>query len=104
MSFLPAARLEEGLVSGLNLTEHVILAEEAKGFFINWEKGRALAQQRIIEFNIRGTPANTVEVTVGRQPTAGFVGADEGASQFAAVGAPNPWVWISNPQFTFGAS
>jgi general nucleoside transport system ATP-binding protein len=65
VSFLPAARLEEGLVSGLTLTEHVILAEEAKGFFINWDKGRELAQQRITEFNIRGTPTNTVESLSG---------------------------------------
>lgn len=65
VSFLPAARLEEGLVPGLNLTEHFILAEEAKGFFINWDKGRLLAQKRIEEFDVRGTPANTVESLSG---------------------------------------
>ena len=65
VAFLPAARLEEGLVPGLNLTEHFILAEEPKGFFINWDKGRLLAQERIIDFNVRGTPANTVESLSG---------------------------------------
>jgi general nucleoside transport system ATP-binding protein len=65
VAFLPAARLEEGLVPGLNLTEHFILAEKAKGFFINWEKGRLLAQKRIKEFDVRGTPANTVESLSG---------------------------------------
>jgi len=65
VAFLPAARLEEGLVSGLNLTEHFILAEEAKGFFINWDKGRLLAQERIKAFDVRGTPANTVESLSG---------------------------------------
>jgi simple sugar transport system ATP-binding protein len=65
VAFLPASRLEEGLVSGLNLTEHVILAEEASSFFINWEKGRQLTQERITEFNIKGTPANTVESLSG---------------------------------------
>ena len=65
VAFLPAARLEEGLVPGLNLTEHFILAEEAKGFFINWDKGRLLAQERIKEFNVRGTPANMVESLSG---------------------------------------
>lgn len=73
VAYLPASRLEEGLVSGMNLTEHFILAEEAEGFFINWEKGRMLAQERITEFNVRGTPANTVE-SLGRQPAAGAVG------------------------------
>jgi simple sugar transport system ATP-binding protein len=65
VAFLPAARLEEGLVPGLNLTEHFILAEEAKGLFINWDKGRLLAQKRIKEFDVRGTPANTVESLSG---------------------------------------
>jgi simple sugar transport system ATP-binding protein len=65
VAFLPASRLEEGLISGLNLTEHFILAEEAKGFFINWEKGNQLAQERIDEFNIHGTPANTIESLSG---------------------------------------
>jgi simple sugar transport system ATP-binding protein len=65
VAFLPASRLEEGLVSGLNLTEHVILAEEASGFFIDWEKGRLLTQARINEFNVKGTPANTVESLSG---------------------------------------
>ena len=65
VAFLPASRLEEGLVPGLDLTEHFILAEEAKGFFINWDKGRLLAQRRITEFNVRGTPANKVESLSG---------------------------------------
>ena len=65
VAFLPAARLEEGMVPGLTLTEHFILAEESKGFFINWEKGRLLAERRIAEFNVKGTPANTVESLSG---------------------------------------
>jgi len=65
VAFLPASRLEDGLISGLNLTEHFILAEEPKGFFINWDKGTKLAQDRIKEFNIRGTPANSIESLSG---------------------------------------
>ncbi|MGD0750626.1 MAG: ATP-binding cassette domain-containing protein [Anaerolineales bacterium] len=65
VAFLPASRLEEGLVSGLTLTEHVILAEESSGFFIDWEKGRQLTQKRITEFNVKGTPSNTVESLSG---------------------------------------
>jgi simple sugar transport system ATP-binding protein len=64
-AFLPAARLEEGLVSGLTLTEHVVLAEPARGFFIDWEDSRQLAQKRIEAFNIRGTPAGRVEALSG---------------------------------------
>jgi simple sugar transport system ATP-binding protein len=64
-AFLPAARLEEGLAAGFNLTEHFVLAEEAHGFLINWEKSKELAQRRIADFNIHGTPASTVESLSG---------------------------------------
>lgn len=64
-AFLPAARLEEGLVAGMSLTEHFVLAEEVRGFFINWEKGKELAHNRIADFNIHGTPTSTVESLSG---------------------------------------
>jgi simple sugar transport system ATP-binding protein len=65
VAFLPAARLEEGLVPGMTLTEHFLLAEEADGFFVNADRGQRLAQQRIQEFNVRGTPGSTVESLSG---------------------------------------
>lgn len=64
-AFLPAARLEEGLASGLNLMEHCVLAEGSRGFFVNWEAGRQLASKRIQEFNIRGTPNSQIEELSG---------------------------------------
>ncbi len=65
VNFLPAARLEEGLVPGLSLTEHFVLAEEPKGIFIDKAYGQRLAEDRIKSFNIRGTPASTVESLSG---------------------------------------
>ncbi|GJQ36751.1 MAG: ATP-binding cassette domain-containing protein [Anaerolineales bacterium] len=65
VNFLPAARLEEGLVPGLNLTEHFILAEEPKGLFIDRMMGQQLAEERIKSFNIRGKPHSTVESLSG---------------------------------------
>jgi ABC-type uncharacterized transport system ATPase subunit len=65
VEFLPAARLEEGLVPGLTLTEHFALAEKAEGVFINHERGVKLAEQRIASFNIKGTPLHTVESLSG---------------------------------------
>jgi simple sugar transport system ATP-binding protein len=64
-AYLPASRLEEGLAPGMTLTEHFLLAERSKGFFVNQEQGRALAQQRIAEFNIRGDPTSLVESLSG---------------------------------------
>jgi general nucleoside transport system ATP-binding protein len=65
VNFLPAARLEEGLVPGLNLTDHFVLAEESKGVFIDRAAGQKLAEDRIRSFNIRGTPLTPVEMLSG---------------------------------------
>lgn len=65
VNFLPAARLEEGLVPGLSLADHFVLAEEPKGVFIDKVYGQRLAEERIKSFNIRGTPASTVESLSG---------------------------------------
>ncbi len=65
VNFLPAARLEEGLVPGLSLTDHFILAEEPKGLFIDHAAGQRLAEQRIKSFNIRGAPLTPVESLSG---------------------------------------
>jgi general nucleoside transport system ATP-binding protein len=65
VAFLPAARLEEGLVPGLTLTEHFILADDNQGTFIDWDKGRGLTQERISEFNIRGVPESRIEALSG---------------------------------------
>ncbi len=64
-AFLPASRMEEGLVPGLSLTEHFILAEEMRGVFVDRERGHHLAEARIKSFNIRGTPGSTVESLSG---------------------------------------
>jgi simple sugar transport system ATP-binding protein len=65
VNFLPAARLEEGLVPGLSLTDHFVLAEQPKGIFIDRVAGEKLAEDRIKSFNIRGTPLSPVESLSG---------------------------------------
>ncbi len=65
VSFLPASRIEEGLVPGLTLTEHFVLAEETMGLFIGSSRGMKLAEERIQSFNIRGTPTSLVESLSG---------------------------------------
>lgn len=65
VEFLPAARLEQGLVPGLSLAEHFILAEKQQGVFIDHEHGRGLAEERIKSFNIKGTPLSLVESLSG---------------------------------------
>ncbi len=65
IAYVPASRMEEGLIPGLSLTEHFILAEEQSGFFINFDKALATTRQRIEDFNIKGTPVSTVESLSG---------------------------------------
>lgn len=65
VAYLPASRLEEGLVPGMTLAEHFILAGEQKGFFLDLAFGRSLAGERITEFNIKGVPSTPVESLSG---------------------------------------
>ncbi len=65
ISYVPASRLEEGLISGLTLTEHFSLSEKQQGFFINQAHTTEVAESRIKEFSIRGTPGNRVEMLSG---------------------------------------
>jgi simple sugar transport system ATP-binding protein len=65
VAYVPASRMEEGLIPGLSLTEHFALAGEQKGMFINWERCQNIAQERIDEFRVKGTPVSTVESLSG---------------------------------------
>ncbi|MDA8425140.1 MAG: ATP-binding cassette domain-containing protein [Treponema sp.] len=65
VAYLPAARLEQGLVPGLTLTEHFVLSEGLGGLFVDRKKAEALAKERISTFNIKGTPESVVEALSG---------------------------------------
>ena len=65
VAYMPAGRLEEGLVPGLNLTEHFILAKRSKELFINWNSAERQAQERIQQYSIRGGPGSRVESLSG---------------------------------------
>jgi ABC-type uncharacterized transport system ATPase subunit len=61
IAYVPAGRLEEGLIPGLTLVEHVALQDSRGSAFIDWRTARESATHRIAEFNIRGTPETLVE-------------------------------------------
>lgn len=63
--YLPAGRLEEGLVSGLTVTEHFLLAERSRGFLIDWGAARRRAEERIRRYGIRGSPASVADALSG---------------------------------------
>jgi len=65
VAYMPAGRLEEGLVGGLTLTEHFALAERNGPSLIDWAAAREQAAQRIGHFKIVGRPESSVEALSG---------------------------------------
>jgi len=65
VAFVPASRLEEGMVGGLTIREHCALADEADGVFIDWHRAQSQASEMIREFNIIGQPGTKVEELSG---------------------------------------
>jgi general nucleoside transport system ATP-binding protein len=63
--YLPTGRLEEGLVSGLTVSEHFLLAGGATGFFIDRGAARRQAETKIDDYSIVGTPESTAEALSG---------------------------------------
>lgn len=65
IAYVPASRMEEGLIPGLSINEHFILSEEQSGFFIDREKAVSVSNERIKTFNIKGEPVTRVEALSG---------------------------------------
>lgn len=63
--FMPSARLEEGLIPGLNIAEHVALQNSQKGFIVRWQEWLQKAEQQISQFHIKGKPDSMVETLSG---------------------------------------
>ncbi len=65
VAYVPAARLEEGLVPTLTLLEHMILAGEQKGLIIDRQAALQRTHERIQTFSIRGRPHSPIESLSG---------------------------------------
>ena len=65
VTFLPASRLEEGLISGLNITEHFALQDSRNRFVVPWQEAFQAAKRQIDNFRIKGQPATAVEELSG---------------------------------------
>ncbi len=63
--FMPTARLEEGLIPGLSIAEHIALQNNRKGFGLQWSESLQKAEQQINWFHIKGTPNSPVETLSG---------------------------------------
>ena len=65
VGYLPAGRLEEGLVGGLSLMEHVALAIPEKGFVVDWRFFTQETQKRIDHYQIVGQPETAIDALSG---------------------------------------
>jgi simple sugar transport system ATP-binding protein len=66
MHYLPAGRLEEGLVEGLTMTEHFVLSDRSTpGFFIDWDDADTATKREIDHFSIKGRADSTAESLSG---------------------------------------
>jgi general nucleoside transport system ATP-binding protein len=65
VAYVPAGRLDEALIPGLTITEHLALTDRRPTVFVDWRGAARSAAQRIHEFNIRGTPRTAVEALSG---------------------------------------
>jgi simple sugar transport system ATP-binding protein len=63
--FVSAGRLEEGLVAGMTVQEHVALTSPAAGFFVDWNAAEAGAQSAIRDYRVVGQPTSNVEELSG---------------------------------------
>jgi simple sugar transport system ATP-binding protein len=63
--YLPAGRLEEGLVAGMTLTEHMVLAGDDRRFFVDWAAAGQRTTDAIKFFEIKGRPSSTAEALSG---------------------------------------
>ncbi|MBI5669655.1 MAG: ATP-binding cassette domain-containing protein [Chloroflexi bacterium] len=63
-AFGAAGRLEEGLVGGLTLTEHIALVNEYQPV-VDWNRARRLTQEQLKQYNVRGRPDSRIETLSG---------------------------------------
>jgi ABC-type uncharacterized transport system ATPase subunit len=65
VAYVPASRLEEGLVSGLTVRDHFVLTGQKRGFFIDWAAAESMASERISRYSVVGTASTRVEELSG---------------------------------------
>lgn len=65
MSYIAAGRLEEGLIAGISLTEHMVLSAPEHTFMIDWEEALARTSTQITHFEVVGRPESTIDQLSG---------------------------------------
>lgn len=63
--FLPSGRIEEGLVAGMTVVEHVALAQPTARPWVNWFSVLRNSKTLIEHYNVKGRPLNAIEQLSG---------------------------------------
>jgi len=102
VAFLPAGRIEEGLIRGLTLTEHYVLALRGRQpVFIEWAAAATGIQKKISQFNIQGKTDTPVEALSGGNQQRALLSLLPPALKLVALEHPTrgldiestAWVW-----------
>lgn len=65
IAYIAAGRLEEGLVAGLSLTEHMVMAAPEHSFLIDWEATETITSERIEKYQVVGRPVSLIDELSG---------------------------------------
>ncbi len=65
VAFLPAGRMEEGLIKGMTLTQHFALTLPSRAPWVNWMRAWRVTDERVRRFNVKGRPGNPVQTLSG---------------------------------------
>jgi len=65
IAYVPADRMEEGLIHGLTLKDHFVLTGDTRRLFVDEEDALQKTNIKIDEFNIKGRPNSLVEELSG---------------------------------------
>ncbi len=63
--YVPSARLEEGLMPGMSLHEHVFLSNPCSPFIVNKKENILKTEEKITQFKIVGHPTSLIEELSG---------------------------------------
>jgi ABC-type uncharacterized transport system ATPase subunit len=65
VAFVPAGRLEEGLINGMTLTQHFALTLPSAAPWVNWFDAWRVTSDRLRHFNVKGRPNSPVQTLSG---------------------------------------
>lgn len=108
VAFQPAARLEEGLIPGLTITEHIALQDKSPSFVVRWDRSELAARENISKFQVVGTPVSPVDSLSGGNQQRLLLSFLPGAPKLLLLENPTRgldmesvhWVWEHLDAFT----